>query len=474
MDSRGTLVPLYPTLAGQIAAIARAYGLPSSGGIALYLMDASAFTDPLIDHLTGGPRIGEEAWSLLWAPIFEADEDLTRQLRLRRAAEDALLGNGALPHEDDSAGLGSDYDEDDDDDAWSSSALGHVPPVPPLPSTYGRDEEAWLADVNAAQPHRLPPSRRPPSSSRTVPHAPRRSNTVRSNASRRALSSFSTLSHPDLRLSARSALKARSPSPISGGSIIVGKVEFDIDRRRGGGKWFEAWLDGASSPATPNRVLSVHTNELVLPSVVQARSGEDSGYAPLRDDASDYELSSRKSSNDEPLSASASSAPEPRRDPLADVFGRDEMHWQRLAGGPPSDLAPASAFAPQVEEPLRRLSIVSITAEDDDVTEVTNLIKARHPALSSPIHNVPSPDPAAGFTAALDNSSPALEVEEPLTSEAGQGEPATRGLLGQVSSTQSLDPLSYTAALDPIAPPPPAKDERHSYSQETPESIFVR
>lgn len=36
-----------------------------------------------------------------------------------------------------------------------------------------------------------------------------------------------------------------------GPSVIVGKLEFDIDRRRGAGKWYDAWMEQAMSSSTP-------------------------------------------------------------------------------------------------------------------------------------------------------------------------------------------------------------------------------
>lgn len=63
---RGTLLPLYPTLGGQLYAIAREYGLPSVGGISLYLVDDGSGND--------GPRIGDSTWAALWSGFF--DEDL--------------------------------------------------------------------------------------------------------------------------------------------------------------------------------------------------------------------------------------------------------------------------------------------------------------------------------------------------------------------------------------------------------------
>ena len=63
--SRGVMVPLHPTLASQAGAIAREYGLPSSGGIVLYLVSGGE----------AGPRISDEAWKTLWHKSLRHDRD---------------------------------------------------------------------------------------------------------------------------------------------------------------------------------------------------------------------------------------------------------------------------------------------------------------------------------------------------------------------------------------------------------------
>lgn len=115
--SRGTLVPLYPTLSSQLAAIAREYGLPSSGGLVLYLLST---TDPSTQqpfpHAAGfagegGPRISETAWSMLWAQLF-AEEELEREMMLLRQQETEM-------------GYSDEEEEADHSDV--------PPPVPPIP-----------------------------------------------------------------------------------------------------------------------------------------------------------------------------------------------------------------------------------------------------------------------------------------------------------------------------------------------------
>ena len=63
---RGSLLPLYPTLGGQLWAISREFALPSLGGLMLYLADDGQ------GHR--GPRIGDMAWQALWSRYFAEDE----------------------------------------------------------------------------------------------------------------------------------------------------------------------------------------------------------------------------------------------------------------------------------------------------------------------------------------------------------------------------------------------------------------
>ncbi|KAL9934032.1 hypothetical protein V8E36_007114 [Tilletia maclaganii] len=85
MDSvaarRGTLVPLYPTLSGQLSAIARELSLPSTGGIALYLLDDGEGNP--------GPKVGDRSWTTLFKRHFE-EEEAERIARAAASAGDDL------------------------------------------------------------------------------------------------------------------------------------------------------------------------------------------------------------------------------------------------------------------------------------------------------------------------------------------------------------------------------------------------
>ncbi|KAK7470608.1 hypothetical protein VKT23_002032 [Stygiomarasmius scandens] len=63
--SQGLLMPLFPTMFGQLSAIAREFNFPSTTGLCLYLH----FTE---NGITATPRISDESWQLIWSHIFDA------------------------------------------------------------------------------------------------------------------------------------------------------------------------------------------------------------------------------------------------------------------------------------------------------------------------------------------------------------------------------------------------------------------
>lgn len=75
---RGSLLPLHATLQSQLAAIAREWSLPSTVGLVVYLLDVK---HDISDGSSGmenqwlGPRIGDEAWKLLWTGMLKAERE---------------------------------------------------------------------------------------------------------------------------------------------------------------------------------------------------------------------------------------------------------------------------------------------------------------------------------------------------------------------------------------------------------------
>lgn len=120
------LLPLYPTLSGQLGAIAREYGLPSKGGLIVYLLELSTeiVSDGPHQAFVGGPRISEEAWSLLWSRLFEL-ESLSREPGMGLSDENAL-----------------EFSENEEDEQPASNlSNSHAPrssrpPVPPVPQQH--------------------------------------------------------------------------------------------------------------------------------------------------------------------------------------------------------------------------------------------------------------------------------------------------------------------------------------------------
>ncbi|BGP43626.1 hypothetical protein JCM10450v2_007800 [Rhodotorula kratochvilovae] len=128
---RGTLVPLYPTLSSQLAAIAREYGLPSTGGLVLYLLSTTnpATQQPFPQAAgfagEGGPRISDGAWNLLWSQLI-AEEEAEREMLAyqQHQREHELLDS---------------EDESDDEDY-------HPPPVPPIPSEHAPRRQRQVSE----------------------------------------------------------------------------------------------------------------------------------------------------------------------------------------------------------------------------------------------------------------------------------------------------------------------------------------
>ncbi|GAA5957504.1 hypothetical protein JCM8115_001340 [Rhodotorula mucilaginosa] len=316
---RGTLVPLYRTLSSQLAAIAREYGLPSSGGLVLYLLSTSdpATQAPLPQAAAlsgdGGPRIGEHAWNMLWGQLL-AEDDADRQRQL--------------------FGARTEYDVGSEDEGEYTDDL---PPVPPIPSEHARDRtdsmegggegEGESSDetgqsAGASEPSHPPteeaaaragpngtsasaaaqaalgrgmPKSTPPSSAKQARRIGSLPTLSQRNGSRQSLhavsarggtlrgASSSYLYNSMPASAASPAYSQRSVSyspsvfggpssapilPTYGSPVVVGRVEFDVHSSSRQGKWYESWLASASSapPSQPMSQSSSETSSSQLPS----------------------------------------------------------------------------------------------------------------------------------------------------------------------------------------------------------------
>ncbi|CAO1633612.1 unnamed protein product [Parajaminaea phylloscopi] len=193
---RGTLLPLYPTLNGQLYAIAREHGLPSIGGLSIYLCEDGD------GNL--GPRIGDAAWQALWSSFF--NEDLEQQHGL------------AVP----------------------SNALGLTPPMtngPASPAVHRAFGEHQRATSGRQSPvHRTPSS-----------FAHRLAET--SNSSWRVGSPLPTASEAGSvpgNTTANGSL--RPASRLASALPIVGRVEWTVERRRAA--WWSTWVGEAADATT--------------------------------------------------------------------------------------------------------------------------------------------------------------------------------------------------------------------------------
>ncbi|GAA5957520.1 hypothetical protein JCM21900_002691 [Sporobolomyces salmonicolor] len=308
---RGTLVPLYPTLSSQLAAIAREYGLPSTGGLVLYLLStsdpSSSIPQPLPGSVgfagEGGPRISEAAWSLLWARLFEEDEEVMLLAEesatddeedyappvppipaSHRNGENEAEVQGRRRSDSEQASLSPDEDQDragfsSDAGASADSASSTYDPAAPVQpklhqgssSTPGRRSSSiGRSGIGRGPPPSLPSpggrtSHQHSSSQHRFASLPASASNVNLRHSSRN-SVHSTRStrqyymHPPPSVAGRSvsygsyapSTASMPPTPGYGASVIVGRVEFDIDRSRGPGgksKWYDTWVEGAIPPS---------------------------------------------------------------------------------------------------------------------------------------------------------------------------------------------------------------------------------
>ncbi|KAH9467125.1 hypothetical protein Pst134EB_002153 [Puccinia striiformis f. sp. tritici] len=315
--SRGILIPLYPTLAAQLTAIAREYGLPSTGGMLVYMIDASPNVGELAKQMIGGPKISEAAWHILWSGIFEEEEaeEFERELQAREQIEDH---HRYYPDEDQEENVEEAINSSVED--LTDSVIDFpIPPAHHRPSLSARgrkledDSPSTLPSSTSSteDPSSNPNTdRRNPSAGnktddrfkladRLLQHKRSQSSSVsprvyrnRSNhnasvemftrpftplchqipsrSNRQAANPIRQRVHPAAMSDAGSNYSASSYRPPRriGAGMIVGKIEFDIDCTRSTGRWYEQWLNPSRlAPSTTPDI----SRPLLLPNLITKR-----------------------------------------------------------------------------------------------------------------------------------------------------------------------------------------------------------
>jgi hypothetical protein len=235
--NRGTLVPLLPTLQGQLWAIAREYALPSTAGMFLYLVASAPSPNP--DATSGiasttpdepGPRLSEDIWKHLWTRVTKFETESYSR---------TITPNTAV-------GLGFGYG-------------GPPSPLFPQPSNTLRP----LLSPNHVAPPSFP-----------LPFTPT-SSTASSNPPTQATfseTSQSEVDSPDSSVPSDSRAATLDLPGLTSPSIIpiLAKVEFDIDKRKAA--WYGPWIR--------SRKLNHQKREN------RSRTATESGTSPITDGAS--------------------------------------------------------------------------------------------------------------------------------------------------------------------------------------------
>ena len=295
----------------------------------LYLVElAQAGTaNPSGDALLGGPRIGEEAWQLLWGQLFEApripnapgfsrtssgtgyseeeEEDPNEDERDHHSSNaegqsrssilptNAMRSGSRLRHTQNRAGSPSDLLSDasslvDADAADTSEDADHSNLAMSSGAGAGsrRDNLSLVSHAtgsSSSSPYSLNSSTMSGTRLAKSHNTGTTSNTTLENASYSSQSSHNRgkprshrhglIAGADSRTASRQGNLSnqsrasvhtrrsysnsigsnegpQSSGPVYGEAVIVGKLEFDIDSRRGGGRWFDAWLETANSSSS--------------------------------------------------------------------------------------------------------------------------------------------------------------------------------------------------------------------------------
>ncbi|KIO28820.1 hypothetical protein M407DRAFT_22072 [Tulasnella calospora MUT 4182] len=220
---RGSLLPLHATLSSQLNAIAREYSLPSTQGLVVYLLDIKH--DVLGDGGQSigeewlGPRIGDDAWRLLWTGMLRAErETFERTMALQRQAFSPSPSPAPTPGLPPSSSAPSDLANGDSSPAES---VGSLPASSGEPSPQLAMNPPRSATLRPLLTEQLQQEAAQRASSPFFSHT--RSETMRSESP--SASSIKTTTS--------------AVSPLLPSLPIVGKIEFDIDRTKA--TWYDNW-----------------------------------------------------------------------------------------------------------------------------------------------------------------------------------------------------------------------------------------
>lgn len=325
---RGILVPVYPTLQSQLAAIAKEYALPSTVGLVLYLINSSSAAQASMrlgnmvedEQDVPGPRLSEDIWRHIWVRVLKAER------------------------------------EDMPSSAVRTKGLGFGTPAAQSSPSLLQDV---MSNQNSLRPLLSPmrtetPQLITPSPSTTTSHS--------------AISSRSDLDSPESTTSVSdgdggngddvSLPGLHSPALIP----ILAKVEFDIDKRKA--TWYDRWKrsrrsqhakraesrldvqrraasragdesgaeeeggeDGERRPAMPLRLVDRLQATANTPVHLRPTNGRLVG--PGADDEDEYaQLPDEDGEDEDEGDATARYGPgHVSGDPLADVFGTDAETW---------------------------------------------------------------------------------------------------------------------------------------------------
>lgn len=254
----------------------------------LYLVELNQEQqNPLSDALLGGPRIGDEAWQLLWGQLFNPPQLEDYDQTSVSEEDDLYFGHypaerhiPALPQLPMSLRPGQAAYE-----TQVTSQTGDVRPV--SPSEPQSDVSSLADNSSALASEELLGQQSMVSSNTSHVFSPPSSSTRQTKSSNTSASQghetsipssphvrpYSSASHARVRNKPRSSTRRPSHTnsrhntsrhsirstrsysqsntsgegPLYGEAVVVGKIEFDIDNRRGAGKWFDTWIQSAST-----------------------------------------------------------------------------------------------------------------------------------------------------------------------------------------------------------------------------------